>query len=171
MPGIVLLSAALFHSIVFSCPFKDYFLYYSTIMCAFWHMGFDLSFKLYYILFIILLKLWNTSLYSYWVSQLCKTKSHQSSVWISSEWNQHKEYFSYGPALPLTATKDANTVLLFFPFFHPWENFDIWSLHLSAGFSSVAYSSGNATSIPLWILLVWKADKQAQKKHINLNNC
>lgn len=36
---------------------------------------------------------------------------------ISSKWNQHKQYFSYLLAFPLTATKDANMVLLFFPFF------------------------------------------------------
>lgn len=139
MSGIVL-SAAFFYSIIFSYLIKDYFLQYSTILCAFWHMGFDLSSKLYYILFIILLILWNTSLYR--VSQLQKIKSHQSCVWKSA------------------LNEPTNMVLLFFPLFHPWENADISVLHLSAGFS-VAYRWGNV-SVPLWILLVWKANKQPQ---------
>lgn len=89
---------------------------------------------------------------------------------ISFEWNQHEKYFSYLPALPMTATKDANMVLLFFPFFHQWEKFHIWFLHLPAGFFSVAYSSVNVTSMCLWVPLCLK--KTQQTKHLlNLQHC
>lgn len=143
----------------------------STVLCAFWHMGFDLSLKLYYILFIILLILWNTSLYSYWVSQLHKIKSHQSWAWKSVLSETNTRVFPLPPCPSPDCHKRCSYGSVIFPFFHLWEKFHVWFLHLTAGFFSVAYSSGNVTSMCLWIPVCLEKEKKKVKHLLDLHQC
>lgn len=88
---------------------------------------------------------------------------------ISFEWKQHEEYFSYLLALPLTATKDANMALLFFPILssvkeisHLVSTFACWIL-------CCGIHSGYITSMHLWIPVCLE---KTQTKHLlNLQLC
>lgn len=125
----------------------------STVLCAFWHMGFDLSLKLYYILFIILLILWNTSLYSYWVSQLHKIKSHQSCAWKS--------------VLSETNTKSISPTSLPFPWLP--QKMLIWFCYFSI-LSSVGEISRLVSTFACWILFCGIQLRKCHF-HVSLDSC